>query len=350
MNFPSPVARMSDSNKANFEGENDVGGRCRSVYFTAQRTVEVRTESLNQPEEGEVIVESKLIGISHGTELLVYRGEIPTDFPADECLPSLPGSFSFPIKYGYCNVGQIETGRVFAFAPHQDRFVCQRSDLVPLPPDLSVDDAVFIPNMETALSIVHDTGPLPGEVIAIIGGGIVGQLVLEILRRSFYGKIVMVEPKANRRTLAEMAGAISFDPGDPGLHQWIETNTGDRGVDRVIEISGNPTGMQLAIDLVSYSGLLVEASWFGTKPVCLDLAAYHRKRIEIRCSQVSTVRPGLRGRWNNKRRINVALSLLADIGPGKLISHRFPLDQADRAFALLDSGDEEALQIVLEPQ
>ena len=117
----------------------------------------------------------------------------------------------------------------------------------------------------------------------------------------------------------------------------------------MIETSGNPLGMQLAIDILSYSGLLVEASWFGMKRVSLDLAAYHRKRIEIRGSQVSTVRPALRGRWTNKRRIDVALSLLEEIKPSKMISHRFPLEHADRAFALLDSGDPEALQIVLEP-
>ncbi len=341
---------MSDNTSTGrIDVEQDSAGMCRSVYFTAPRTVEVRTEKLNLPTKDEVVVESNLIGISHGTELLVYRGEIPADMKADDSLPSLSGTVSFPVKYGYCNVGRIDTGNVFAFAPHQDRFVSARSDLIPISSDLSTEDAVFLPNLETAVSIVQDTEPIPGEVIAILGGGVVGQLVLEVLARSFYGIIAMVEPNARRREIAERSGAVCFDPGDRDLGEWVRTSTDGRGLDRVIEISGNPSGMQLGIDLLSYSGVLIEASWFGTKQVRLDLAAYHRKRIEIRSSQVSTVRPGLRGRWTNQRRRDVALSLLREINPGKLITHRFPLEQADRAFALIDSGDETALQIVLEP-
>ena len=83
--------------------------------------------------------------------------------------------------------------------------------------------------------------------------------------------------------------------------------------------------------------------------MALDLCAYHQKRIEIRGSQVSTIRPELRGRWTTARRIEVTIELLQVIRPSRMISHRFSLDDASEAFELLDSGNESLLQIVLEP-
>ncbi|MDQ3794857.1 MAG: zinc-binding alcohol dehydrogenase, partial [Actinomycetota bacterium] len=100
-----------------------------ALWFTAPRTAELRPEMVPPPAPGEVRVRASASAVSHGTEMLVYRGEVPPNLPLD--LPTLAGSFSFPIKYGYATVGNVlDVGAdvenlfpedpVFVHHPHQD--------------------------------------------------------------------------------------------------------------------------------------------------------------------------------------------------------------------------------------
>jgi hypothetical protein len=76
------------------------------------------------------VVESRLIGISAGTELAVFRGEC-SDF-SGRSLPGLQPT-GYPLAYGYINVGLAPDGsRVFGFAAHQDRFCAKDSELIQL--------------------------------------------------------------------------------------------------------------------------------------------------------------------------------------------------------------------------
>src|SRR5579883_1759832 len=131
----------------------------RAVWFPAPRTVEHRPEPLPSPGPDELRVRAIASAISHGTEMLVYRGQVPVDTSLD--LPTLRGSFSFPIKYGYACVGQvIETGnavqaikpgdRVFVLHPHQEEFVVPASLATRLPDGVRAEHGVFLANLETA--------------------------------------------------------------------------------------------------------------------------------------------------------------------------------------------------------
>src|SRR5712691_8281782 len=77
-----------------------------SVWFASPGKIELRASSVLPPGRGEVRIEALFSGISHGSELMVYRGEVPAGLALDSTLPSLPGSFSFPVKYGYASVGR----------------------------------------------------------------------------------------------------------------------------------------------------------------------------------------------------------------------------------------------------
>ena len=105
--------------------------RARAVHGVAPRRVELREVALPAPSEGRILVATEWSGISSGTELLAYRGEVDPDLPLDETLGALAGTFAYPFRYGYSAVGRVlqpagpfqEGQRVFAFHPHQDRFV-----------------------------------------------------------------------------------------------------------------------------------------------------------------------------------------------------------------------------------
>lgn len=308
-----------------------------SVVFTAPRQVEVRDEPMPVPGPGEVLVRTEVSAISAGTELLVYRGQAPEDLPADAAIPGLEAALRFPLKYGYSTVGRVvATGqRVFAFHPHESHFVARPEDLVPLPEDLDPEAAVFLPNVETAVNLAHDGRPRVGERVAVFGQGVVGLLTVALLARFPLERLVAVDPLAERRGLARQLGA--------------ETEAGDlRGFDLTYEVSGRPETLDDAIAATGFSGRIVIGSWYGTKRAPIDLGgAFHRSRIRILSSQVSTLDPELTGAWTKARRLATALDLLPSLGPQRLVTHRFPVERAAEAYALLDEKPREALQVVL---
>jgi threonine dehydrogenase-like Zn-dependent dehydrogenase len=82
--------------------------------------------------------------------------------------------------------------------------------------------------------------------------------------------------------------------------------------------------------------------------VHLDLGgSFHRSHIRLLASQVSHLDPALTGRWTKARRLAFAWEWLARLKPSSWITHRFDLESAGAAYALLDQHPEETLQVVL---
>jgi 2-desacetyl-2-hydroxyethyl bacteriochlorophyllide A dehydrogenase len=326
-----------------------------AVWFPRARSVELRTEELADTGPHEVRVRAALSAISHGTEMLVYRGEVGTDVALD--LPTLAGGYGFPLKYGYASVGRaVAVGRdmrglregdlVFALHPHQDEYVVSESLVHRLPDRTTPEQGVFLANLETAINVVLDAKTRLGEVVAVFGQGVVGLLVTQLLRRSG-ARVVAIEPSALRRSFAERCGAeAAIAPGDGAL---VRTLTGGRGADIAIEASGSPAALQDAIDSVAPEGTVVVCSWYGEKPVPLDLGGrFHRGRVRVVSSQVGRIDPALAPRWDRERRLAVAMDMLGELVLAELITHRFPFARAADAYALLDSQDNETLQVVLD--
>jgi len=318
----------------------------RTLFFTSPGKTEFRTVPL-EPKPGDVLVRSRLQGISAGTELLFYRGSFSSDLGGD--LPGLPERFAYPIAYGYSNVGVDEAGRrVFGFAPHQDLFLAREADLIALPDDVRDEDAVFLPNLETALGIVQDLHPRFGECVAVVGLGVVGLLVAEILSRSGVGRLVLADVKEGRREAAERLGAIFVNPARESFADRVRDISGGRGLDRAVNVSASGEALGALIDAMGMEGVIVEASWYGTERVSLGLGGvFHRKRLDIRSSQVSRVGGALGPRWDKERRMKLVLALLPQIRPAKYVSHVFPFLRAPEAYALLSENAEEALQVAL---
>src|SRR5207342_372670 len=183
---------------------NGVEGR--ALRFVAPRRVEIQRVEVHPPAPEELLVRTRWSGISGGTELLAYRGELDPGLEVDETLPSLTGSFRFPFAYGYSCVGEVERSRVpgieegstvFAFHPHQDRFTVRASEIVSLD---AVDGrvATMIPLVETALQVSLDAGARIEEPVVVLGLGPVGVLAAALLQRSG-ADVVGVDPRADRR-------------------------------------------------------------------------------------------------------------------------------------------------------
>jgi 2-desacetyl-2-hydroxyethyl bacteriochlorophyllide A dehydrogenase len=331
-----------------------------SVYFVKPEEIELRSEELPDLPAGQVLVQTLLSAISPGTELLIYRGQFPAGLSVDESISSLKNQFTYPLKYGYAAVGQIiEVGEavdmgwngrlIFAFHPHESHFLASPAELIPLPEGLSLEDAVFLPNMETAVNLVMDGRPLIGERAAVFGQGIVGLLTAALLSQFPLGSLVTLDRYTLRRQASLQVGATAcLDPGDPQTFNQLEGLL-PGGADLAYELTGAPAALDLAIAATGFAGRVIIGSWYGQKQANLDLGGkFHRSRIRLISSQVSTIAPELTGRWDKQRRFEVAWEMLRRIKPSRFITHRFPIQQAARAYRLLDGEPDQAIQVVLE--
>ncbi len=328
-----------------------------AVWFPAPRIAELRSEASQLTGPSEVRVRALVSGISAGSELLVYRGEAPDDLPPD--LPTVTGSFGFPIKFGYASVGRvIEVGKdvdllapddvVFVHHPHQTEYVVSADFPIALPRGMNWERGVFTANLETAATVALDAHPRLGDAVVVIGQGVVGLLTTMLLRRTGAGLVIGVDLHEKRREASRLAGAHhALPPGDE-LAAAIRDLTGGRGVDVAIESSGVPSALQSCVDAAAFGATIVVASWYGTRGVTVALGgAFHRRRLRLVSSQVSTLDPAISPRWDRERRTRLVTDLLTELPLEDLITHRFPFPAAASAYELLDTNPQECLQVVL---
>ena len=340
----------------------------RTLYFTAPATVEVREEAVPEPEAHQVRVRATYSAISPGSEALVYRGQwaLNGDAPTSGVDPISDG-LRYPFRYGYSLVGVVDAVgtdvdprwqgvRVFALAPHGSHHCCTPDELVVLPDDLDDRDAVFLANAETAVNLVLDAAPRIGERVLVLGQGVVGLLATGCLARFPLDQLVTTELDPWRRQYStEMGAHAALDPSDPEaearlrelLHVDPGVSSGAGGADVILELTGRPEALNEALAYAGYETRIVVGSWYGAQSVPLDLGgAFHRQRIQLVASQVSTLASALRGRWTHARRMDVALGALRAIRPSRLVTDVFPLVRAPEAYATLASERQSSIQIL----
>jgi 2-desacetyl-2-hydroxyethyl bacteriochlorophyllide A dehydrogenase len=317
--------------------------RARVLEFGAPRRVEWVEVEVAPPGPGAALVRTLFSGISSGTEMLAYRGEIAPDTPLDDSLAGLAGAFGWPFRYGYSCVGVVEDGdapegaRVFAFHPHQTHFVQDASQLIPLG-DLDPRGATLFPLVETALQVTLDAGPVTEELVVVCGLGAVGLLVAALLRRAG-AHVIASEPRPWRRALAARWGLHAVAPEQ--LPNEVEVASGGRGAPLLVEASGAPAALAGGLSLLAHEGTALVVSWYGTKEVSLALGAeFHRRRLCLLSSQVSTIPARLAGRWSIERRRRVARDLLAELTVHDLATHTFAWGDAPAAFRAVDAAED----------
>ncbi|MFB6250981.1 MAG: zinc-binding alcohol dehydrogenase [Halobellus sp.] len=330
----------------------------QSLYFTDPFETTIRDSDI-EPAADEVCVETRVSGISAGTELLIYRGEAPTDLPADETLDTLDGDLSFPLRYGYAAVGDVVAAgeavdddwlgqTVFAFNPHETCFAVPKDLVIPVPEGVAPEEMALFPSVETATSLALDGRPRVGEDVVVFGAGVVGLCTIGILSSFPLGRLVVVEPIPARRERARELGADAAVPPAELDAVLDDADTDRDGADLVYELSGQPSALNDAIDAAGYDSRVIVASWYGKKAAMLDLGTdFHRDRISIESSQVSTLAPETRGRWTKARRAETALDRLCELDVESLVTHHVNFSNASEAYRLLDDREDGVIQVLL---
>lgn len=296
----------------------------QACWVVAPGRAEIRTEALPPLVDGEVRVRTLHTAVSRGTEGLVFRGEVPSSEWQRMRAPFQGGEFPGPVKYGYVNVGLVEAGQadligrtVFCLYPHQTHFQVTAEAVLPLPEGVPPSRAVLAAQMETALNALWDAAPVRGSQVSVVGGGTVGLLVAWLAVREHGCQVQVVDVDASRAEVASSLGATFRLPAQA---------TSD--ADLVVHTSATSTGLATALRLAAFEATVLELSWYGSRSVSVPLGeAFHSQRLTLKSSQVGHVAPVKRGEWSHRRRLALALTLLADPVLDRLITDTAPFHQ-----------------------
>jgi len=316
----------------------------RRLYHTAPRTVEWVEERLVPPAAGEVLVRTTISAVSGGTEGLFFRGEVDESTRLDSQIPALAGTAGYPFRYGYCLCGVVEVlgegvprdwlgARVFAFEPHCERFVCAVSALQRVPDAVSDRRALFFPLVETAATLVLDARPQWQDRVAVFGLGPLGALTSGLLSR-FPLQVLSLQDCLEERSRR--------------VHSWLHRSPASTTeYDLAFDLGGTPQSAAAAVKSLGFGGRLVLGSWQGRDLLLPGVGPeFHRKRLEVVTSQVSTLSPSLTARWSLSRRSESVWSVLQDWAVDELISHEFAHRNAQEAFESLQHDKKTVYQVV----
>jgi predicted dehydrogenase/threonine dehydrogenase-like Zn-dependent dehydrogenase len=275
-----------------------------------------------------------------------------------------------PLGYSLCGTvleaagdGDLARGDLVAcagagYACHAEVVAVPASLCARVPDGVAPEEAAYATVAAIALHGLRLTDTGLGDVVAVVGLGLVGQLTLELVAAA--GSVPLgLDPDPDRVASARAAGA--FATSDPiELTTEAQRLTAGRGADAAVvaAASADPGPLEAAIAAVRGRAII---SVIGDVKVAVPRRDLFAKEVRLVVSR--SYGPGRydpvyeeRGvdypaeyvRWTEGRNLAEGLRLMAvgDLRPGRLTSHRFELGDGPRAYALLD-GDEPSLGILL---
>jgi 2-desacetyl-2-hydroxyethyl bacteriochlorophyllide A dehydrogenase len=316
----------------------------RQFWIDSAGRGEIVRTTLPPRQNDEVLVRTVYSAISRGTESLVFKGEVPPSQYEAMRAPFQEGEFPGPVKYGYTSVGRVEEGPdsgspdlagrlVFCLYPHQDLYCVPTAAVTLVPDDVPAERAVLAANMETAVNVLWDARPAAGDSILVIGAGVVGLLSAWLCAQIPGASVTVVDPNPRRESVAAALG-VSFLSRVPR----------DANFDLVVHASGQPEGLKDALVVAGLEATIIDASWYGNRSVTLPLGeGFHSRRLTIKSSQVGRIPPDRAARWNNRRRMTLALELLRDSRLDALITGESAFEDLPTVLATLSRDPAAAL-------
>lgn len=343
------------------------------------------------PGRGQVLIRSSRTLVSAGTErMLVDFGkagfigkarqqpekvrQVFDKIKTDGLAPTLEAVFNKldqPLPLGYCNVGTVlETGLgVTGFKPG-DRLVSngKHAEAVAVPvnlcakvPDSVADDeAAFTVLGAIALQGIRLVQPTLGEAVVVTGLGLIGLVTVQLLRA--HGcRVLGVDFDPAKLELARSFGAETVDlaaGGDPVAA--AQAFSRGRGVDAVIITASTHSSEPVhqaalmsrkrgRIVLVGVTGLELSRADFYEKELTFQVScSYGPGRYDPSYEEKGQDYPVGFVRWTEQRNFEAVLDMMADgrLDVKPLVSHRFPIDDAPKAYDLV-TGDAPSLGILL---
>jgi 2-desacetyl-2-hydroxyethyl bacteriochlorophyllide A dehydrogenase len=349
----------------------------RTLVLEGPRRLRLSEQPSRPLHPGEVRLRSRLSGISHGTELSLYRGTSAfTDKVFDRGLrafvaPHAGSASAYPVTLGYEMVSEVvEVGPevtavrvgdlVHTGTPHQEETVLDVAaslratyPLVVLPTEERLERALFVSLAAVALQAVHDAEIKLGDTVSVHGLGVIGLLAVQMCTLEGIQNIVGIDPDPHRRKLAAGFGATHvLDPSNAHpLGVRIRELNGGHGVDVALEVSGSDRGLQGALAAAGLGATVVAAGFYQGGAANLRLGEeFHHNRLTLIASAGGWGVPNRHAPlWDRRRVLATATRLLYTdrVSVEGMLDRRFRFDEAPVAYQWLDEHPQGAVKVAL---
>jgi len=323
----------------------------------------------------QIRIKTLFSGISHGTEMSVYRGVAPffrkkENWDVRLFMPAGENEkWTYPIRscdpgvwyMGYANVGEVvEVGKdirnikvgdiVYSDAPHQSQVIKKEVEIVKLPKGIKPEYGIFLTNLMTTFNGILDSKIKLGDTTVVSGLGVLGQLTVQMAKMSGAFKVFGIDLFEKRFEVALENGAdkVYTPKTSQDIAYEIRKETDKIGPDVVIEVSGRQKGLNEAVRIAAPDTTVVALGWYQGHCTDLNLSdEFHHNRIIIRCSQTGGINPEIRHMWDFKRKVTACSELLKRLRLDNVITHRIPFENASEAYKMIDKKPEDTIQVVL---
>lgn len=338
------------------------------AYFLGNKTIETRPLKLPEPGAGQVLLRVCACGVC-GTDVHIYEGGKGS---ADVTPPVILGhEFSGYVEQIGPGVEGLRIGQLVTVDPNiycgkclpcrqgqkqmchhmkavgvtmdggfADYCLAPYAQCVAVPENTDPELAAMAEPVACCLHGIDRVGIRPGENVLVVGGGTIGQIMLQLARNAGAAKVVLSEPVAKRRQLAVELGAdAAIDPIHENLNERLYEILGCEGADVVIECVGSPRTSEQAIDAAARCGRIM---LFGVPhPEAVLQTKMHpifQKELTI---MGSFVNPDTHSRA-------VALIASGRLNLKPLITHRFPVSRLEEAIKMQTGPESIKVLVVTE--
>ncbi|MBX6332489.1 MAG: bi-domain-containing oxidoreductase [Gemmatimonadaceae bacterium] len=268
-----------------------------------------------------------------------------------------------PIPLGYCHAGVVvETGpgagsfaagdRVVTNGPHAEYVRVPHTLAARIPDGVGFEEAAFTPVAAIGLQGIRLAAPTLGETVVVFGLGLIGLLTAQLLRANGC-RVIGIDHAHPRLALAEQFGVIALDGGAGDVAARVLALTGDVGADAVLltlaSTSNEPvheaavmTRKRGRLVLVGTTGLELRRDDFYKKELSFAVScSYGPGRYDPSYEEGGHDYPVGYVRWTEQRNFEAVLQLMAEgrLDPRPLITHRFALEDAPRAYEVVTGGE-----------
>ena len=255
----------------------------KACVLTDWETLELKDVPVPEPGEDEVLVEVLYAGVC-GSDVTVFRHHhLTATIPRILCheiygrVCRINSSRKLPYKVGdkaavfpliYCShckaclsghtsaCSNLKIRGLHVDGGFAEYIAVDTASIIPVDPALPDRIAALTEPFSIGYHANRISETKPGDTVLVIGGGPIG-LITAITSQYFGAKVLISEPNAERRGMAEEFGFETLDPLTQDIPAEVMARTGSAGADVVMEVSGTQAGFDVAVPAVSECGVIV---------------------------------------------------------------------------------------------
>jgi (R,R)-butanediol dehydrogenase / meso-butanediol dehydrogenase / diacetyl reductase len=335
----------------------------QAAYYTRNRTFELREGTRPEPGPGEVTLRVAYCGIC-GTDVGIFKGKMDARVGAEQILGHEASARVEQVGEG---VSDLQPGDPVTVMPLHARgddpirragleHICESLDFIgidapgafqtfwkvpahlvfKLPETVSLQHAAMVEPIAVACHDIRLSGAQAGEYAVVLGGGPIGAFIA-LVGKARGLRVLVSELNPFRIQLLNELGVETLDPRETDLPTYVKKQTGGAGADVVFEVTGHPSGIEMATRLPKARGVIMVVGIFAEPPK-VDLFQFFWRELQMRGARVYE-------REDYAKAIEMVTSGALPLD--RMISRVLPLDKIQEGVEAMEAGGEN-MKILME--